>query len=115
MILKSPNTKQSPQLQQTLPVRKKDRIPKALSDVICQRRLVSLFDDALSAVNMEEREALKREIEVLQGNVLIRFVRNPESPILVAVSFRFSYLYECAILHEYRSFIQARGGFRPFI
>lgn len=34
-------------------------------------------------VNMEEREALKREIEVLQGNVFIKFARNPEICILI--------------------------------
>lgn len=62
----------------------------------------------LSAVNMEEREALKREIEVLQGNVLIGFVRNPESYILVPVSF--SYFTNVLFYTSPDSFVQARGG-----
>lgn len=62
---------------------------------------------------MEEREALKREIEVLQGNVLIGLVRTPESYILVPVSFRFSYFNECAVLHESRSLDPSQRRFPP--
>lgn len=62
---------------------------------------------------MEEREALKREIEVLQGNVLIGLVRNPESCILVPVSFRFSLFYECAVSHDSSSPHSSQRRFPP--
>lgn len=53
-------------------------------------------------VNMEEREALKREIEVLQGNVFIEFVRKPEIRILIPyVDQIFFYKYVVVFLVKY--------------
>lgn len=53
-------------------------------------------------VNMEEREALKREIEVLQGNVFIEFVRKPEIRILIPyVDQIFFYKYVVVLLVKY--------------